>query len=266
MYGRGGGPVPAYDRHSNTVVQIDNVCEDVTPDHLFTLCGVYGDVLRVKTFFGKPKAIVQFKDPQAAQAVVHYLEGCPFLGQTLHLYVTHMPEVRLQQKPSEDGKERTKDYTNSPHHRYAKGMPYKHMSHLSPPSVSLYISNVHPVMDEQQLADLFAEHASINRVMLFPPIDRAPDDRQRRMGIVETTEVEGAVTCLIALHNYQIQGQWMKINFSDKRIDDQVRAKGYSFYVVGKGMEHPHQQHNQAPQGPHNPPPEGEQEIKQERQ
>lgn len=75
-YALPSGTVPQISAISNTTTQVpnpsgttvlivSNLDSRVEPDNLFTLFGVYGDVLRVKILFNKPDtALIQFVSPQ----------------------------------------------------------------------------------------------------------------------------------------------------------------------------------------------------------
>lgn len=128
--------------------------EKVTTDILFTLFGVYGDVLRVKIMYNKRStALVQYASSQSAQLAVQHLTGAPLFGNELVVQSSKHAEVKAL-KGELEGSELTKDYSNSDGHRFKK-MPFINKNNLHSPSKVLFLANIHESCTEQQLRDLF---------------------------------------------------------------------------------------------------------------
>jgi hypothetical protein len=72
------------------VLLVNNVSEKLTPDKLFVLFGVYGDVMRVKIMFNKrDTALIQFATPQQAQVAQQYLNHLPLYEKEILVTVSN---------------------------------------------------------------------------------------------------------------------------------------------------------------------------------
>jgi hypothetical protein len=66
----------------------EHTAQRTLPDELFTLFGVYGDVVKVKILYNKKdSALVQFANPQAASSACQHLTNTPWRGRHLHVRV-----------------------------------------------------------------------------------------------------------------------------------------------------------------------------------
>merc|ERR1719229_1770320 len=140
------------------VVMITNLNEDeIDCDKIFTLCGVFGDVQRVKISYHKrDTAFVQLANHRQAKHVVTSLNRMQLYGKMIHVNLSRMTRVKLpKDSPNSammfpDAKFLTKDYTNCKKHRYAKrgtgGIKYSPLS-IGQPSHILHIANL-PIQSE----------------------------------------------------------------------------------------------------------------------
>merc|ERR1719319_2135656 len=140
------------------VVMITNLNEDeIDCDKIFTLCGVFGDVQRVKISYHKrDTAFVQLSNHRQAKHVVTSLNRMQLYGKMIHVNLSRMTRVKLpKDSPNSammfpDAKFLTKDYTNCKKHRYAKrgtgGIKYSPLS-IGQPSHILHIANL-PIQSE----------------------------------------------------------------------------------------------------------------------
>ncbi|KFV97800.1 Polypyrimidine tract-binding protein 3, partial [Eurypyga helias] len=196
-------PPSVADIPENSVLLVKNLNPEViTPDRLFTLFGVYGDVIRVKIMFkNKEKALVQMADATQAQldeefAVCQKHEQVK--SPTVMLYY-------LQAFPY--GGSLTKDYSNSPLHRFKKPGS-KSFQNVFPPSATLYLSSVPSSVTEDDLKKLFESTGSTVKAIKF-------FEKYYRMALVQLSSVEEAVHALIELHNYDLGANHrLRISFS----------------------------------------------------
>merc|ERR1712150_252789 len=176
----------------------------VTPEVLFTLFGVYGDVQR-------DTAMVQYANGQQARFAVQHLNGCPLHGQTLVVSASKHMDVKLPREDTGDGTaELTKAFTGSQDHRYRGRMI--NPKNVNSPSQVLHVANLHDAATEQELRDVFGAQQQ--------PESQTPVAEffktSRKMAYVGTASVEEAVHALIALHGYQLGGYPIRVSFSHK--------------------------------------------------
>ncbi|CAM9269119.1 unnamed protein product, partial [Lampetra planeri] len=95
--GMGGGV-------GNTVLLVSNLnAEMVTPQSLFVLFGVYGDVQRVKILFNKKdNALVQMADSNQAQLAMSHLNGVRKYGKNMRVALSKHQTVQLPREGHED--------------------------------------------------------------------------------------------------------------------------------------------------------------------
>merc|ERR1719189_3529997 len=140
------------------VVMITNLNEnEIDTDKIFTLCGVFGDVQRVKISYHKrDTAFVQLANHRQAKHVVTSLNRMQLYGKMIHVNLSRMTRVKLpKDSPNSammfpDAKFLTKDYTNCKNHRYSRkgagGIKYSPLS-IGQPSHILHIANL-PINSE----------------------------------------------------------------------------------------------------------------------
>ncbi|KAK2157505.1 hypothetical protein LSH36_190g05025 [Paralvinella palmiformis] len=194
-----------------TVLLVSNLNEDmVTPDALFTLFGVYGDVIRVKIMFNKKdNALVQFNDPTQAQMALTHLDKIKVWGKQIKVAPSKHSVVQLPKEGQPDAG-LTKDYSNSPLHRFKKPNSKNHHN-IFPPSATLHLSNIPPTTEEDQLKDLFREHGTVVAFKFF--------QKDRKMALLQMSSVEEAVHALMALHNIELgNSSHLRVSFTKSVI------------------------------------------------
>eukprot|EP00019_Armaparvus_languidus_P010285 CAMPEP_0168583870 /NCGR_PEP_ID=MMETSP0420-20121227/2821_1 /TAXON_ID=498008 /ORGANISM="Pessonella sp." /LENGTH=203 /DNA_ID=CAMNT_0008618603 /DNA_START=215 /DNA_END=823 /DNA_ORIENTATION=+ len=113
-----------------------------SPDDLFTLFGVYGNVTRVKILFTKQDtALVQFSEPLFANTAMQYLHNAPFRGGTLRVNHSHHKSIALPREDGEDQATLTRDYSQSNLHRF-RSASSKNFRHICAPSKVLHLSSI----------------------------------------------------------------------------------------------------------------------------
>ncbi|KAF5902932.1 polypyrimidine tract-binding protein 1-like, partial [Clarias magur] len=152
---------------THTVLLVSNLNpESVTPQCLFILFGVYGDVMRVKILFNKKEnALVQMADATQAQLVMSYLNGQKLHGKPLRVTLSKHSTVQLPREGHED-QGLTKDFSTSPLHRFKKPGS-KNYSNIFPPSATLHLSNIPPSVGEDDLKDLFRSSGATVKAFKF---------------------------------------------------------------------------------------------------
>ncbi|XP_010285839.1 PREDICTED: polypyrimidine tract-binding protein 3-like, partial [Phaethon lepturus] len=151
----------------NSVLLVSNLStEDITAHRLFILFGVYGDVHRVKIMFNKRgNALVQMADANQAQLAIANLNGQRLYGRILRVTFSKYQTVQLPRVGQED-QDLTKDYSNSPLHRFKKPGS-KNSQNVFPPSATLHLSNIPPSVSADDLKKLFASTGSTVKSFRF---------------------------------------------------------------------------------------------------
>lgn len=192
----------------NSVLHVSNLNEEMvtSPDTLFMLFGVYGDVMRVKILFQKKSsALVQMHDATQAQLVRKFLHGARFFGRPLNIVISKHTQVQLP-KEGLDAENLTQDYTNSPLHRFKKPGS-KNFQNIFPPSEVLHLSNIPSDITEDCMKELFGKHGTVHGFKFFV--------RDRKMALIKLTSVDEAIQCLVCLHNYKMSDtNHLRVSFS----------------------------------------------------
>ncbi|XP_041827400.1 polypyrimidine tract-binding protein 1a isoform X2 [Melanotaenia boesemani] len=185
--------------------------ESVTPHCLFILFGVYGDVMRVKILFNKKEnALVQMSDGTQAQLAMSHLNGQRLHGRAMRVTLSKHTTVQLPREGHED-QGLTKDYSNSPLHRFKKPGS-KNYSNIFPPSATLHLSNIPPSVVEDDLRRLFASSGSTVKAFKF-------FQKDRKMALIQMGSVEEAIESLIEFHNHDLgENHHLRVSFSKSTI------------------------------------------------
>jgi RNA recognition motif-containing protein len=183
--------------------------EKVTCDMLFSLFGVYGDVLRVKILYNKrDTAMIQYATTQQATFAHQNLNGCPLFGQELVVTKSRHQDIKLPRE--EDGKELTRDYTGSPDHRF-KNKNFINQKNVNAPSLVLHVANIHDEATAQELTALFG---SMQPTATAPVVEFFKTSKA--MAYVAMNTAEEAVMALVSLHNYKLRNYPLRVSFSHK--------------------------------------------------
>ncbi|NWH94445.1 PTBP3 protein, partial [Aegithalos caudatus] len=196
----------------NSVLLVRNLnAEAITPYGLFILFGVYGDVHRVKIMLKKRGiALVQMADAAQAQLAINYLNGQRLYGRVMHATLSKYQTIQLPREGQED-KGLTKDYSNSPLHRF-KNPSSKNFQNIFPPSATLHLSNIPPSVTVDDLKNLFTSKGSTVKGFKFLQKDC-------KMALIQLGSVEEAVHALIELHNHDFgENQHLRVSFSKSSI------------------------------------------------
>uniref|UniRef100_A0A8C5WJ76 Polypyrimidine tract-binding protein 1 n=1 Tax=Leptobrachium leishanense TaxID=445787 RepID=A0A8C5WJ76_9ANUR len=196
----------------NSVLLVSNLNpERVTPQCLFILFGVYGDVHRVKILFNKKEnALVQMADGNQGQLAMSHLNGQRLHGKPLRITVSKHQTVQLPREGQED-QGLTKDYSSSPLHRFKKPGS-KNFQNIFPPSATLHLSNIPPTVSEEELKILFSNNGYTVKGFKF-------FQKDRKMALIQMASVEEAIESLIDLHNHDMgESHHLRVSFSKSTI------------------------------------------------
>ncbi|XP_070266576.1 retroelement silencing factor 1 isoform X2 [Myotis yumanensis] len=181
----------------NCVLLVRNLNpERITIQNLFIIFGVYGDVQRAKIFFkNKTRALVQMADGIQAQLAMSHLNRHKLHGKPMLITVTPYKNVHLLHEGQAD-LGLTKDYSNSPLHRFRNACSKK-FQNVFPPSENLYLSHIPPFTSTQNLKALFSRRGRIVKKFKF-------FKKHRSMALITMGSVEEAIQALIDLHYYEL--------------------------------------------------------------
>ncbi|MEE6495742.1 hypothetical protein FKM82_002136 [Ascaphus truei] len=195
----------------NTVLLVSNLNEEmVSPQSLFTLFGVYGDVQRVKILYNKKdSALIQMADGNQSQLAMSHLNGQKMNGKIIRVTLSKHQTVQLPREGLDD-QGLTKDFGNSPLHRFKKPGS-KNFQNIFPPSATLHLSNIPQSMTEEDLRTLFTNTDGTVKAFKF--------FQDHKMALLQMSTVEEAIQALIELHNYNIgENHHLRVSFSKSTI------------------------------------------------
>ncbi|XP_051894065.1 polypyrimidine tract-binding protein 1-like isoform X5 [Pristis pectinata] len=204
--------IPGFASAANAVLLVSNLNpERVTPQCLFILFGVYGDVQRVKILFNKKEnALVQMFDCTQAQLAMSHLNGQRLHGKAMRVTMSKHQTVQLPREGQED-QGLTKDYSSSPLHRFKKPGS-KNFQNIFPPSATLHLSNIPPSVTEEDLKMLFSSTTGMVKAFKF-------FQKDRKMALIQMSSVEEAIQALIDLHNHDLgENHHLRVSFSKSTI------------------------------------------------
>ncbi|NXL39873.1 PTBP1 protein, partial [Glaucidium brasilianum] len=202
--------IPGLTGAGNSVLLVSNLnTETVLVSSLFE--GVYGDVQRVKILFNKREnALVQMADGNQAQLGMSHLNGQKLHGKPIRITLSKHQTVQLPREEQED-RGLTKDYGNSPLHRFKKPGS-KNFQNIFPPSATLHLSNIPPSVNEEDLKMLFSTNGGMVKGFKF-------FQKDRKMALIQMGSVEEAIQSLIDLHNHDLgENHYLRVSFSKSTI------------------------------------------------
>ncbi|XP_064416098.1 polypyrimidine tract-binding protein 2 isoform X8 [Latimeria chalumnae] len=176
-----------------------------------SLLGVYGDVQRVKILYNKKdSALIQMADGNQAQLAMSHLNGQKMYGKIIRVTLSKHQTVQLPREGLDD-QGLTKDFSNSPLHRFKKPGS-KNFQNIFPPSATLHLSNIPPSVTEDDLRTLFANTGGTVKAFKF-------FQRDHKMALLQMGTVEEAIQALIDLHNYNLgENHHLRVSFSKSTI------------------------------------------------
>ncbi|XP_025053255.1 polypyrimidine tract-binding protein 2 isoform X6 [Alligator sinensis] len=173
--------MPGVSAGGNTVLLVSNLNEEmVTPQSLFTLFAM------------------------------SHLNGQKMYGKIIRVTLSKHQTVQLPREGLDD-QGLTKDFGNSPLHRFKKPGS-KNFQNIFPPSATLHLSNIPPSVAEDDLRTLFANTGGTVKAFKF-------FQRDHKMALLQMSTVEEAIQALIDLHNYNLgENHHLRVSFSKSTI------------------------------------------------
>ncbi|CAG2167019.1 unnamed protein product [Oppiella nova] len=207
--GMGGGGLGG----ASAVLLVSNLNESTTTtDALFTLFGVYGDVIRVKILFNKKdNALVQMAEPAQAQLAQTYLDKVKLSGRVIRVTPSKHQLVQMPKEGQHDAG-LTKDFSQSSLHRFKKPGS-KNFGNIYPPSATLHLSNIPASVHEDDIRAAFTREtaAPVVAFKFFP--------KDRKMALIQLQSVDDSIHALIKMHNYQLsESSHLRVSFSKSSI------------------------------------------------
>ncbi|XP_043289144.1 polypyrimidine tract-binding protein 1 isoform X2 [Venturia canescens] len=196
----------------SSVLLVTNLNEEmVTPDALFTLFGVYGDVQRVKILYNKKdSALIQMAEPHQGHLAMTHMDKLRVFGKQIRVMTSKHQTVQLPKEGQPDAG-LTKDYTNSTLHRFKKPGS-KNYQNIYPPSATLHLSNIPAIVTEEEIKEAFTTNGFTVKAFKFFPKDR-------KMALIQLPSMDEAVAALIKMHNFQLsESNHLRVSFSKSNI------------------------------------------------
>lgn len=172
--------------------------------------GVYGDAQRVKILYNKKdSALIQMADGNQAKLAMSHLNGQKMYGKIIRVTLSKHQTVQLPREGLDD-QGLTKDFTNSPLHRFKKPGS-KNFQNIFPPSATLHLSNIPQDVTEEDLRLLFSNSGGTVKAFKF--------FQDHKMALLQMSTVEEAIQSLIDLHNYNMgENHYLRVSFSKSTI------------------------------------------------
>ncbi|XP_013797864.1 polypyrimidine tract-binding protein 1 isoform X4 [Apteryx mantelli] len=139
-----------------------------------------------------------------------HLNGQKLHGKPIRITLSKHQTVQLPREGQED-QGLTKDYGNSPLHRFKKPGS-KNFQNIFPPSATLHLSNIPPSITEEDLKMLFSSNGGMVKGFKF-------FQKDRKMALIQMGSVEEAIQSLIDLHNHDLgENHHLRVSFSKSTI------------------------------------------------
>ncbi|MBN3323941.1 PTBP3 protein, partial [Atractosteus spatula] len=201
---------------TSSVLLVSNLNEEVSnpllspADCVLFLLSVYGDAQRVKILYNKKdSALIQMADANQAQLAMSHLNGQKMYGKIIRVTLSKHQTVQLPREGLDD-QGLTKDFTNSPLHRFKKPGS-KNFQNIFPPSATLHLSNIPQDITEEDLRVLFSNSGGTVKAFKF--------FQDHKMALLQMATVEEAIQALIDLHNYNMgDNHHLRVSFSKSTI------------------------------------------------
>uniref|UniRef100_A0A087XK07 Polypyrimidine tract binding protein 1 n=1 Tax=Poecilia formosa TaxID=48698 RepID=A0A087XK07_POEFO len=187
--------------------------ERVTPHCLFILFEILSNSNNNKFFLNskQQKMVLMARINQTQMSLsMSHLNGQRLHGKPLRITLSKHTSVQLPREGHED-QGLTKDYSNSPLHRFKKPGS-KNYSNIFPPSATLHLSNIPPSVVEDDLKMLFSSSGAIVKAFKF-------FQKDHKMALIQMGSVEEAIDCLITFHNHDLgETHHLRVSFSKSSI------------------------------------------------
>ncbi|KAK4815611.1 hypothetical protein QYF61_004826 [Mycteria americana] len=132
-------------------------------------------------------------------------------GNSVLLVSNLNPEIVQLPREGQEDQGLTKDYSNSPFHRFKKPGS-KNYQNIFPPSATLHLSNIPSSVTVDDLKNLFTRTGSTVKAFRF-------FQKDCKMALIQLGSVEEAVQALIELHNHDLgENHHLRVSFSKSTI------------------------------------------------
>ncbi|TNN29351.1 Polypyrimidine tract-binding protein 2 [Liparis tanakae] len=157
-----------------------------------------------------------------------HLNGQKMYGKIIRVTLSKHQTVALPRDGLDD-QGLTKDFANSPLHRFKKPGS-KNFQNIFPPSATLHLSNVPAIFPDGDAvmtsAEMKSERQDVTEEDLRLLFQNAGGTvkafkffQDRKMALLQMTMAEEAIQALIDLHNYNMGGnQHLRVSFSKSTI------------------------------------------------
>ncbi|KAH3768026.1 heterogeneous nuclear ribonucleoprotein L [Pelomyxa schiedti] len=200
---------------THSVLMVYNVDDKAfTPDRLFNLFCLYGNVLKIKCLGTKKGvAMVQMGDGMMAETAKNFLNGATLFSQQLQIVFSRHPyildsrasptdELSAELQPTT----MCKDFSSSPLNRCKSSSSLRHVYR---PSHSLYFNNIPNDFTEENMLAVFQNlHAPLPTTVKFftkrEPLTPGKEDRNTREGLIEFMDAPTATNALCIANNIKV--------------------------------------------------------------
>ena len=170
-------------------------------------------------FKKRDTALIQFMDNYQAKLAKLYLNGWMFSDGQIKVNTSKSHFIIMPKKGAKmDSEERmlAQDFSRSKEHRY-KIAGSRNFQNIAPPSKVLHLSNLPKDIDEDNLQEVFSNVARFEKIKFF-------EVGGKTMAHSEFDSISTAIEIIIAFHNYNIDGRYIKISFS-KNVPENLLNK-----------------------------------------
>lgn len=155
-------------------------------------------------------------DSYQAKLAKLYLNGCSIQGHQIKVNTSKSQYIIMPKKGANIETEESmlaQDFSHSKEHRY-KIAGSRNFQNIAPPSKVLHLSNLPKEIDEEKLQELFEPVAIFEKIKFF-------EVGGKTMAHAEFDTISTAIEVIIAFHNFNIEGRYLKLSFS-KNIPDHL--------------------------------------------
>ena len=170
-------------------------------------------------FRKRDTALIQFMDSYQAKLARIYLHNCEFGDGIIRVNSSKSNFIIMPKKGSKNNSEEcllAQDFSRSKEHRY-KIAGSRNFQNIAPPSRILHLSNLPKEIDEEKLQEVFSSVAIFDKIKFFAV-------QGKTMAHAEFDSISTAIEVIIAFHNYNIDGRFIKISFS-KNVPENLSNK-----------------------------------------
>lgn len=159
-------------------------------------------------------ALIQYSYPEHARTAIDLLSDQELFGQKIRCDFSNHTNISLPKPHAASDQddfifeqENTRDYSDSPLHRY-RSANGRHCRNIVPPCRGIHISGVPRELhgNVEFLTSLFSKHGRVQSLSFF--------DKDPRMAMADMATLEDAILVLLALDNHQLHNSYMRISFS----------------------------------------------------